>query len=48
MEVPESNVPPLPVPTLTENTLTPGAMMLGFRPPSPSLGPPELKDAASW
>src|SRR3979490_1117225 len=30
-----------------ENTLTPGAVTLGFRAPSTSRGPPELNEAAS-
>src|SRR4029077_1671026 len=45
MEVPDRNSPWLPVPTPVEKMLTPGAVMSGFRCPSPPRGPPELKPA---
>ncbi len=47
MEVPDSYVPPVPVPILVEKTFTPGADTFGFKAPSPLRGPPELKEAAS-
>jgi len=47
IEVPDSYRPWFPVPIAVEKTLTPGAVISGFRCPSPLRGPAELKDA-NW
>src|ERR1700756_470633 len=50
IDVPDSNSPWLPVPIAVEKTLTPltpGAVIFGFKCPSPTRGPAELNDA-NW
>ena len=46
IDVPDSTIPALPVPTPAERTLTPGAETSGFGAESPNLGPPDEKPAA--
>mgnify|MGYP001110805925 CR=1 FL=1 len=45
IEVPDSTVESLPVPTAADEIETPGAATSGLSPESPFTGPPELKSA---
>src|SRR6187399_1696993 len=45
IEVPDRNLPPLPVPDAVEKMLRPGPVISGLRALSPVRGPPEENDA---
>src|SRR5215210_6999773 len=48
IDVPDSRIAPVPVPTLADGIETPGAATSGFWALSPLRGPSELKSATCW